>query len=146
MVNFEEQEAEIIRNANNSLVDLFEAWLRKKGLSDSTVDKHCGNVSFYLDVFLQYEEPTHASQGAGEVGRFLGDWFIRKAMWSDETSVKSNATSLKRFYEFMLERDEITEEELKELKLLIKQDLSEWVATVQRYNDPSVDVEDVWPW
>ena len=31
---------------------------------------------------------------------FLGFWFIRKAMWASQSSIKGNATSLKKLYTF----------------------------------------------
>lgn len=91
-----------------------------------------------------YESPQHASEGVDEVGMFLGYWFIRKAMWANVTSVKANATSLKKFYDFMLERGEVDPEALKVMKQRIKEELPEWIATLKRYDDPSVDTEDVW--
>lgn len=65
-------------------------------------------------------------------------------MWANVTSVKANATSLKKFYDFMLERGEVDPEALKVMKQRIKEELPEWIATLKRYDDPSVDTEDVW--
>jgi len=73
---------------------------------------------------------------------FLGYWFIRKTMWASRTSIKSNATSLKKFYIFMLEKGFIDEVELADLKHAITDRMPEWLATLERYNDLSI--EDVW--
>lgn len=148
MTEYEEYERKCssIREENMTLLDNFESWIRSKGLSEATAQKHRENIDFYINEFLLYESPKHASEGVDEVGMFLGYWFIRKAMWANEASVKANATSLKKFYDFMFEREEVGLEAAKDMKERIKEDLPEWVATMKRYDDPSIDPEDVWQW
>jgi hypothetical protein len=90
-------------------------------------------------------DTLRAPDGVGYVGEFLGDWFIRKAAWSSKTSIKSNAASLKKFYAFMAERELINPEELASLKQQIKDELADWLGAVERYNDPDVDFEAIWP-
>jgi len=141
-----ERECNSIREENEALLGDFESWILSQGLSRATVKKHCENVDFYINEFLLYESPKHASEGVDEVGMFLGYWFIRKAMWASESSIKSNAASLKKFYDFMMKRGEVEPEAVKDLKERIKEDLPEWVATIRRYDDPSVEPEDVWQW
>ncbi len=148
MTEYEEYERKcsLIREENMELLDSFESWIRSKGVSEATAKKHRENIDFYINEFLLYEGPKHASESVDEVGMFLGYWFIRKAMWANEASVKTNATSLKKFYDFMLERGEVDPEAVKDMKERIKEDLPEWVATMKRYDDPSIDPEDVWQW
>ena len=129
-----------------TLLDDFESWIINKGLTEATAKKHRENIDFYINEFLLYESPKHASEGVDEVGMFLGYWFIRKAMWANEASVKANAASLKKFYDFMVGRGEVDPEAVKDMKERIKEDLPEWVATMKRYDDPSIDSEDVWQW
>lgn len=148
MMEFDEYETRCasIRKENMELLNSFESWIRGKGLSGSTAKKHRSNIDFYINEFLLYEGPRNATEGVDEIGMFLGYWFIRKAMWANESSIRSNATSLKKFYDFMLERGEVDPEAVNEMKERIKEELSEWLATVRRYDDPSFDLEDVWQW
>ena len=141
-----ENAADVIREENTVLLDSFVSWLAAKNLSDATVKNHRDNIDFYINDFLLYEEPQPASEGVDEVVGFLGHWFIRKAMWASETSIRSNAASLKKFYDFMLERGEVSPGAVREMKDRIKVELPDCVATLKRYDDPSVDIEDVWPW
>lgn len=46
----------------------------------------------------------------------------------------------------MLKRGEVDQEEVKEMKERIKEDLPEWIATMKRYDDPLIDQEDIWQW
>lgn len=73
---------------------------------------------------------------------FLGYWFIKKAMWASQSSIKGNAASLRKFYTFMYEKGLIDKDALADLKETIKEGLPEWLATLERYDDPSI--EDVW--
>ncbi len=141
-----EQRFERIRKENEALLDAFEAWILDKGLSQSTARRHKENIDFFINEFLLYEEPTQPAEGVDAIGYFLGYWFIRKAMWANESSIRSNAASLKKFYDFLAERGEVDPEDVKDMKQEIKEELPEWIATVKRYDDPDVDMEDVWPW
>ncbi len=83
--------------------------------------------------------PLLAADGADDVGMYLGYWFIRKAMWSGESSIKANAASLKKFYQFMFEEGHVSREDLDDLKDRIKEDLPEWLANSRRFDDPDID-------
>jgi len=76
---------------------------------------------------------------------FLGYWFIKKAMWANKTAIKENAASLKKFYQFMYEQCKISEEDFSALKESIKKEMPEWLATMDRYDDPDIDdMGEVW--
>jgi hypothetical protein len=76
---------------------------------------------------------------------FLGYWFIRKAMWASPSAIRENAASLKMFYTFMHEQGHIDADDLQDLKETIKEEMPEWVGTVERYDDPDItDPEEVW--
>jgi site-specific recombinase XerD len=66
-------------------------------------------------------------------------------MWASQSSIKENASSLKKFYQYMLEKGFTEQQDLDELKLTIKEEMPEWLATVRRYDDPDIeDMEEVW--
>ena len=137
-----EEDCKTIRKANERLLSEFEVWLKSSGLSKKTIENHLSNIDFYVNEYLLYEDATEAKDGAGAAGMFLGYWFIKKAMWASQSSIKGNAASLKKFYTFIYEKDLIDKEDLADLNQTIKEGMSEWLATLQRYDDPSV--EDVW--
>ena len=144
MDDYEKYEADCkkIRKANERLLDEFEARLKSSGLSENTINNHLSNVGFYINEYLLYEDATEARDGVDAVGMFLGYWFIRKAMWASQSSIKGNAASLKKFYTFMHEKGLIGKEDLNELKQTTKEDMAEWLATLRRFDDASID--DVW--
>ena len=131
-----------IKKSNERLLTEFEVWLKSAGLSKKTIENHLSNVDFYINEYLLYEDATEAKDGAYAIGMFLGYWFIKKAMWASRTSIKSNATSLKKFYTFMLEKGLIDGEDMEDLKETIKEGMPEWLETLERYDDLSV--QDVW--
>jgi site-specific recombinase XerD len=139
-----ENECKKIRKANKRLLSEFELTLKSSGLSKNTINNHVSNIDFYVNEYLLYEDAIEAKDGVDAVGMFLGYWFIIKAMWASKSSIKGNATSLKKFYAFLYEKGLIEKDDLDNLKETIKEDMPEWLATLDRYDDPSVD--DVWKW
>lgn len=139
-----EKQIESIKEENRIILDRFEMYLRNKKLSKSTIDKHVGNVEFFINDFLLYYEPIAAKDGSSQVGCFLGDWFIRKAMWASVTSIKENIASIKKFYQFMCELDEITKDDLSELNEEIKDGKEDWLENLRKYDNPDIDINDIW--
>lgn len=137
-----ENECKTIREANKLLLRDFEAWLKSSGLSKKVTESHLLNIEFYVNEYLLYEEATEAKDGVDAVDMFLGYWFIKKSMWASQASIKGNAASLKKFYAFMHEKGLIDTDDLADVKDTIKEGMPEWLATLKRYDDPSVD--DVW--
>jgi site-specific recombinase XerD len=137
-----EEDCKKIRKANEHLLTNYEVWLKSSGLSEKTISNHLSNIDFYINEYLLYEDATEAKDGVDAVSMFLGYWFIKKTMWASQSSIKGNATSLKKFYTFMHEKSLIDIEDLIDLKQTINEDMPEWLATLSRYDDPSI--EDVW--
>jgi len=140
-----EAACEKIRQQNEKLLDNFADRLRKQNLAAGTINKHVENIDFYINEYLLYEDALEAHDGVGLVSMFLGYWFIKKAMWASATSIRNNAASLKKFYSFLHEQGLVSAEDLDRLKETIKDEMPEWLATLERYDDPSItDMKDVW--
>ncbi len=137
-----EEDCKIIRESNEHLLKEFDSWLKSAGLTNKTIKSHTSNIDFYINEFLLYEDAIEAKDGHDQVKMFLGYWFIKKAMWASQASIKSNATSLKKFYTFMNEKGLIEKSDLAGLKKTIKEGMPEWLETLNRYDDLSV--ENVW--
>ena len=137
-----EDDCKAIRETNKVLISDFEAWLKSSGLSTKTIENHLSNIDFYVNDYLLYEDATEAKDGVGAAGMFLGYWFIKKAMWASQSTIKGNAASLKKFYAFVYQKGLINKDDLADLKETVKEGMPEWLATLERYDDPTV--EDVW--
>ena len=147
MDNYAQYEADCkeIRQANDGLVAEFETWLRSSGLSDKTINNHLSNIDFYINEYLLYEGAVKAEDGVDAVSMFLGYWFIKKAMWASRASIRSNAASLKKFYTLLFEKGLVGKDDLDDLKTTIKEGMPEWLATMDRYDDVSIEnMDDVW--
>lgn len=132
-------ECNAIRQQNNVLLEQFALWLSKSGLSEKTVLKHVDNVDLYINDYLLREEPVQPEDGVDCIGWFLGDWFIRKALWASEASIKGNAASFKKFYGFMLEQGRIDADALDELKQEIKEEMPDWLEKLRQFDDVDWD-------
>ncbi|MCL1873487.1 MAG: phage integrase SAM-like domain-containing protein [Clostridiales bacterium] len=134
-----EKKVEEIHKINNTYLSEFEEWLSNKGLSEKTIKNHVNNVDFYINYFLCYYDALDVTYGCYKISSFLGDWFIRKALWSSCAHIKSNAAGIKKFYGFMLEKGVIDQDDYENLKEDIKDEMPDWLEEMQSYDDRCYD-------
>ena len=82
--------------------------------------------------------------GVGMIDSFLGNFFIRKCMWSTPSTIKSTAASIKKFYKCMLDHGNIKKKEYDYLCSEIKEGMEQWQADCAAFNDP--DAENPFDW
>ena len=128
-----------IKRENTALLKKFATWMHKQGASERTVGTHLSNAAFYIQEYLLYEQPLRPGEGTSGIGMYLGYWFIRKAAWSSPANVKNNATSLVKFYSFMLAKGLITAEQLARMRSAIRAEMPHWQERARRYNDPAIN-------
>lgn len=129
-----EQRCQEIRKENEELLELFAYDMRN--LSPRTINRHVSNVDLYINDFLLYDDIRTFDQGIYEIGNFLGEFFIRKCMWSTPATIKSTATSIKKFYKSMLDHKNIEKEDYDVLCCIIKENMDTWQSLCVTYNDP----------
>ena len=125
-----------IRAKNDKYLALFEQALVDNGLKDSTIRRHLSNVDFYINDFLLYEGPLPMEYGMARIDSLLGDFFIRKCMWSTPGNIKSTAASIKKFYKYMLDCRVVKKEDYELLCSEIKTGMDVWQGKCALYNDP----------
>jgi len=130
-----EKKTAAVRAANKTYLTDFENWLENKGLSKKTIDNHVSNVDFYINEFLCYYDALDVRQGCYKIGSFLGDWFIRKTMWSSCGNIKLNAASIKKFYVFLLATGIVLQEDYNMLCETIKDEMPDWLDEMKSYEE-----------
>ena len=125
-----------IRAKNNEYLELFEHALIADGLKGSTIKRHLSNINFYINDFLLYEEPLTMDYGMGKIDSFLGNFFIRKCMWSTPGTIKSTAASIKKFYKCMMDCGIVKKKDYEFLCSEIKDRMEIWQTDCAIYNDP----------
>ena len=129
-----EKKCEEIRRTNDSLLELFEKDM--EGLSPKTIRRHLSNVDFYINEFLLYADALPMEYGLGKIDEFLGEFFIRKCMWSTPATIKGTAASIKKFYKCMLDHGKIEKGDYKFFCETVKVGMEDWQALCAQYNDP----------
>lgn len=129
-----EKELESMQKKNEVYLQEFQKWLKDKGLLEKTIRNHLSNVDLYINDYLNYYEITKMQEGCYSLNGFLGDWFIRKCMWSTGSTVKTTAASIKKFYQCMLELGHIEKDDYEFLYHDIKENIDDWVESVEAYN------------
>ncbi len=140
-----ERECNRIRKDNLKLLNEFAEWLRQANLKDKTIKNHLQNIDVYINDYLLYEEPIEPQDGLEDTDMFFGYWFIKKCLWASPAQIRGIAASLKKFYTFLNQKGLIEKEDLQEFKEMVKEGIPEWIATLERYDDPSIeDMSEVW--
>ncbi|NLC45337.1 MAG: hypothetical protein GX783_13785 [Clostridiales bacterium] len=136
-----EQKCDEIRGRNEAYLDEFSNDLLDSGLKEKTVNSHWLNVNFYINSYLLREEPLEMVHGTHfyKISDFLGNFFIRKCMWSTPGTIKSTAASIKKFYKSMLKFGYIDKSDYEELVQTIKENMDSWMEDCRVYNDPNSD-------
>ena len=123
----------------------FAQWMRQQDVSERTVGMHLSNAAFYIQEFLLYEQPLRPGEGASSIGMYLGYWFIRKGPIASPGTVRTSATSLVRFYSFLVEKGLVTAEQLVRMRQTIKAEMAQWQERARRYSDPAInDPSKIW--
>ena len=130
------EECKKIKERNYLLLDLFKDDLIQSGLKDKTISRHLSNVEFYINEFLLYRDAYPMEEGLYVLDDYLGDFYIRKCLWSTPGNIKSTAASIKKFYKSMLVHGEIDKEGYHDLCSLIKDSMEVWQMDCAIYNDP----------
>ena len=123
------------KKRNEKYLKEFEEWLRKKNLVNKTINKHLDNVEFYLNEFLNYYDITKMEEGVHEVYSYLSGWFIEKCLWATKTSIKENASSIKKFYNCMSEKGYVSVDDYKSLCEDIKENMDEILDNLEAFDN-----------
>lgn len=124
-----------IRGINNQLLNLFAENLAKSGRTNKTIRRHISNVDFYINKYLLLEDALAMESGTAMLDGFLGDFFIRKCMWSTPGNIKTTAASIKKFYKCMLDHNKISKEDFDLLSSEIKDSMKIWQEDCELFND-----------
>ncbi|MBQ7140065.1 MAG: recombinase [Bacilli bacterium] len=134
-----DKKMEKIIKTNEKYLDEFEKWLENKKLNPKTINRHVSNAYLYINDYLNYYEFCKMEDGCRCIDGFLGDWFVRKCLWSTASSVKSTAASIKKFYQCMNELGYVDKSDYSMLCDEIKDSMEFWIENVEEYNSGDFD-------
>ena len=123
-------------DTNHEYLLLFQEDLENAGLKDKTIYSHLSNVNLFINDFLIYYMDATMEEGITMLGDLLGDYFIRKYMWSTPATVKTTAASLKKFYKSMAEHGKIEKKDYDYVCHDIKESMGYWQERCREYNNP----------
>lgn len=142
MTKLDEIEKQLKENTkrNEDYLKMFEKSLEEKQLTAKTIRKHVSNIDFYLNDYLTYyDEIIKMEDGTQYTGSFLGDWFIRKAIWASKSSIKEIASSLKKFYEYMSALGFVKISDYQEMCYEIKDNMDLYLENLEDYDNGTLD-------
>ena len=121
------------KDTNHEYLLLFHEDLENAG---KKIYNHLSNTNLFINDFLVYRINVTMEESVTMLGDFLGDYFIRKCMWSTPSSVKTTATRLKKFYKSMAEHGKIEKKGYDYVCRDIKESMAYWQKCCAEYNNP----------
>lgn len=129
-----ENACEKIMEENERMLEIFAEDMA--GLKPGTIARHVDNVEFFLNTYLLRTGPNDFASGIECVDDYLGNFFIRKCMWSTPGTIKSTAASIKKFYQCMLKHDMIQKVDYECLCETISENMWKWQIDCEMFNNP----------
>ena len=129
-----EKEINQISKENEGYLLDFRSWLKANSLQEQTINKHISNVDLFINDFLCYYEQQPVSYGCTILNSYFSLWFIRKTVVSSSNIMRSHASSIKKFYRFMVEKGIIEEIDYEYLCEIIKEMMPFWLKDMQEQN------------
>lgn len=123
-------------DTNHEYLLLFQEDLENAGLKQKNIYNHLSNADLFINDFLIYNMNATMEEGVTMLGDFLGDFFIRKCMWSTPATVKTTAASLKKFYKSMADHGKIEKKDYDYVCRDIKESMEYWQECCAEYNNP----------
>jgi site-specific recombinase XerD len=124
--------ADAIRAYNQPILEGFETRLKQAGLSPKTVKNQVSDIDFFGEYLVYYDDPLKRLDEAdeGDVYRFLADWFPRKAMWSSESSVKAYLTSFRKFFSWLGQTGQVSDQAVSRVLSTLKEERETFLEAV----------------
>ena len=123
-------------DTNHEYLLLFQEDLENAGLKQKNIYNHLSNADLSINDFSGNRMNVTMEEGVTTLGDFLGDYFIRKCMWSSPSTVKTTTASLKKFYKSMAKHRKIEKKDYDYVCRDIKESMEYWQESCKSYNNP----------
>lgn len=117
-----------INAQNEQILEDFKVYLQESGLAPKTIDRHTGNIEFYINTYLLYYDIESPDEGHYRLDDFFKGFFPTKAMWSSPAAVKENITSFKKFYKYLNELSFVSDKDYQSMLGVIKEEKESWIG------------------
>ena len=98
------------------------------GPAEKSIRQHEGNVSFYIDDYLLYDDIVRPHEGLSFINGFFTWFFPRKTMWSRVSTTKESVAGLKKFYLYLTEIGLVEASPYREFPAEVKSEMPEWLG------------------
>jgi hypothetical protein len=135
---------ERLRAANKEIIGGFVNYaveITKTG--KRRVAKYASHLQFFSNEYLINYHEGDLLEGLECFPEFVGSWFIRKCMWSDEASLRENIEGFRAFLGYLEETEQIPKERIEELRQHIDKESHLYLLRVKYFNDPECDFDDI---
>ncbi len=133
-----------VEAANEELLGHFiNVLILEKGVGKRKAHQYADDLRFFGNEYLLDYGGDNLLEGLSSFPSFVGDWFIRKCMWSDEVTLGRNVEAFGLFLRIQMEWGKIKQDEVNAWDDRCQKDLELWCLRVKVYNSPEMDLEDL---
>ncbi|MBI4744393.1 MAG: hypothetical protein HY776_06205 [Actinobacteria bacterium] len=117
-----EEEHEKQWKSSKIIFDHFYEYLKNKGLKENVAGKRTDMAAYFImNYVFVYEDLMNILEVSDDtIRKFLGNWYIRKIMNPNTSTIKSFLRSISEFFTFLKNEGFITNEDLSEIKDVCK--------------------------
>lgn len=130
----DKERLETILKENEKHLDEFEQWLVKQEISNKTIEMHLSHVDTFINDFLCHDQAYDIVEGMDRVRYFFDDWYPQRE-YMRRIGVNKYSSSIKKFYQCMLELGYIEEDDYEDLSLYIKEAKEMWIEVAETINN-----------
>lgn len=130
----DKERLENILKENEKYLDEFEKWLMHQKISNKTIEGHLTHVDTFINDFLCHSEAYNVIEGLDRVRYFFDDWYPQRE-YMRRIGVNQYASSIKKFYSYMLEVGKIDQDDYDDLCLYIKEAKEMWIEVAETINN-----------
>ena len=136
LANFEQwnKEVEMVKKQNQTVLDTFNEWLNAQSVPEGDIKQFIADISFFAQTFLILNEAIPVEKGMSHIDEYLGDFFIREVPWASPETIEGNEKSFLKFYSFLLNTQQISQDDFTYLQHVLSSESDKWVKNYHLYN------------
>lgn len=139
-----EEMAERLTSANEEQLAYFtNDLILEKKMGKRKAHEHAERLRLFANDYLVNYRQCGLLEGLENFPDFVGDWFIRKCMWSDENAVIENVESYRLLVQFLKETERIEEKRGEQLVRRVDGQLERWCRRARCYGSEDFEIENL---
>lgn len=125
------------------LADFINVTVGEQKKGKHKMNQAAEHLRFFANEYLADYQNSNLLEGLECFSFFIGDWFIRKCMWSDEKSVRENLNAFRLFLAYLKGTQLVSAERVLSMEGILKEGNECYLLRAKYYAHPDIELEDI---